>query len=122
MSRQVSNLVGETIVIVFAIVAGGTPIVVLVLSILSFTRIKTRRVAIALKALAALAIWGFLTFVVVTLFIMVVFQWPAYTSSANELMDTAIFIVGLLIYALAGSALIYWMKRQAKLSQITPAS
>jgi cytochrome bd-type quinol oxidase subunit 2 len=117
MSRQVSNLVGETIVIVFAIVAGGTPIVVLVLSILNFVRIKTRRVAIALKALAALAIWGFLTFVVVMLFIMVVFQWPG---SANELMDTAIFVVGLLIYAMAGSALIYWMKRQSKLSQLPP--
>jgi hypothetical protein len=45
---------------------------------------------------------------------MVTFQFPAYVSQANELKGTAIFVVGSLIYAVVGGALIYWTKRQTK--------
>ena len=115
VSRHISEILGQILMIVFVVVAGGTPIVVLVLSILNFTRIKTRRVAIALKALAALAIWAFLAFSIIMVLFMVVFEVPAFAPQAT------IFALVILIYALAGGGLIYWMKRQSKLLPAAPA-
>ena len=122
MSHQVNEILGQILLIVFFAVAGAAPLVVLVLSILNFSRYAARRTAITLKALAALAIWACLTFILVMVFIMVVFQFPAYKSQANETTGTVIFTVGTLIYALAGAALIYWMKRQSKRSPVVAAS
>ena len=120
--EKASDILGQILVVGFFVIAGLTPIVVLVLSILNFTRYPARRAAITLKALAALAIWAALTFMLIMVFIMVVFQFPSYVSQSNALIETVIFAVGVLIYALVGGALIYWMKRQSRPSQIAPAS
>jgi hypothetical protein len=122
VSHQVNEILGQILLIVFFAVAGAMPLVILALSILNFSRYAPRRTAITLKALAALAIWACLTFILVMVFIMVVFQFPAYKSQANETTGTVIFTVGTLIYALAGAALIYWMKRQSKRSPVVAAS
>lgn len=113
--RQASDIFGQILLIGFFVIAGVTPLIILALTILNFTRNSARRTAITLKALAALAIWAILTFILVMIFIMVVFQFPAYVSQANALISTVIFVVGTLIYALAGGGLIYWMKRQSRL-------
>jgi hypothetical protein len=112
--RQASDILGQILVIGFFVIAAVTPIMILVLSILNFTRYPARRTAITLKALAALAIWAGLTFLLIMVFIMVVFQFPSYVSQSNALIETVIFVVGALIYALVGGGLIFWMKRQSK--------
>ena len=112
--RQASDILGQILVIGFFVIAAVTPIIILVLSILNFTRYPARRTAITLKALAALAIWAGLTFLLIMVFIMVVFQFPSYVSQSNALIETVIFVVGALIYALVGGGLIFWMKRQSK--------
>ncbi len=112
--RQASDILGQILVIGFFVIAAVTPIMILVLSILNFTRYSARRTAITLKALAALAIWAGLTFLLIMVFIMVVFQFPSYVSQSNALIETVIFVVGALIYALVGGGLIFWMKRQSK--------
>lgn len=112
--RQASGILGQILLIGLFVIGGVTPIIILVLSILNFTRYTARRLAITLKALAALAIWAGLTFMLIMVFFMVVFQFPAYVSQSNALISTVIFIVGTLIYALVGGGLIYWMKRQSR--------
>jgi hypothetical protein len=112
--RQASDILGQILVIGFFVIAAVTPIMILVLSILNFTRYPARRTAITLKALAALAIWAGLTFLLIMVFIMVVFQFPSYVSQSNALIETVIFVVGALIYALVGGGLIFWMKCQSK--------
>jgi hypothetical protein len=112
--RQASGILGQILLIGLFVIGGVTPVIILVLSILNFTRYTARRLAITLKALAALAIWAGLTFMLIMVFFMVVFQFPAYVSQSNALISTVIFIVGTLIYALVGGGLIYWMKRQSR--------
>jgi hypothetical protein len=118
VSRQVNGILGEILLIVFFAVAGSTPLIIQILGILNFSRYAARRAAITLKALAALVIWALLTFTVVMVFIMAVFQFPAYRSQANETTGTVIFSVATLIYALTGGALIYWMKRQSSVRRL----
>ena len=93
---------------------GATPLAILALGILNFVRDASRRAKIVLQAVGALAIWCFLTFVIVMIFFMTVFEYPAYRSQADQLKSTAIFTVGSLIYALVGAILVYWTKRQKK--------
>jgi len=93
---------------------GITPLAILLLGILNFTRDRSRRTAIVVQALGALAIWTILTFVILMIFFMTVFEYPAYRSHADEMKGTAIFVAGTLIYFLAASLLIFWTKRQTK--------
>ena len=99
---------------------GGTPLVIVVLGILNIVRNKLNRTTIVLQALAALAVWIFLTFAIVMIFFMTVFEYPAYRSRTDEIKSDAIFIVGTVIYFIVAGLLIYWTKRQSKRSQ-TPA-
>lgn len=66
--------------------------------------------------LVALMVWTVLTYALVMFFIVVVFSLPYPLSQADELKSTAGFVVGGLIYAVVGSLLIYWTKRQSRLS------
>jgi hypothetical protein len=65
--------------------------------------------------------WAFLTYAIAMVFIVVVFSLPYPLSQANELKTTAAFVVSSLIYAAVGALLIYWTKRQAKLSSAISA-
>ena len=111
MPKQVNDILGQILLVVFFAVMVVTPLLILVLGIVNFRRDSLRQ---ARSILQALAIWACLTFILIMVFIMVTFQFPAYVSQANELMGTVIFIGGSLIYALVGGALIYWTKRQTK--------
>jgi uncharacterized membrane protein len=112
--KQANQLLGQIDEVVFFAAMGITPLVILVLGIVNFRRDRLHQAKSALQALAAMVIWACLTFTLIMIFIMVTFRFPAYVSQANELKGTAIFIVGSLIYVVAGGALIYWTKRQTK--------
>ena len=68
-----------------------TPLAILVLGVVNFRRDKLRQGVIVLQAVAALAVWTILTFVIVMIFFMTVFEYPAYRSRADEIKSTAIF-------------------------------
>jgi hypothetical protein len=91
-----------------------TPLVILVLGIVNFTRDKLRQGAIILQAVAALAVWTILSFVIVMIFFMTVFEYPAYRSQSDNLKSTVMFTAGGLLYFLVSAVLIFWTKRQTK--------
>jgi hypothetical protein len=115
--RQAHDILGQILLYAFGLVMGGIPIGILVLGVLNFARAFTRRGTIVLQALAALVMWTFMTYAVVMIFIMVIFSLPYPLSRADEVKSTLLFLAGSLVYAAVGAALIYWTKRQAKLSR-----
>jgi hypothetical protein len=114
LSRQVTDILGQILAVLFFAVMVVTPLVILLLGIVNFRRDKLRQGVIILQAVAALAVWIILTFAIVMIFFMTVFEYPAYKSQSNEVISTVIFVGGTLIYLLVGGALIYWTKRQTK--------
>jgi hypothetical protein len=91
-----------------------TPLIILVLGIVNFTRDKLRQGVIILQAVAALAVWIILSFAMVMIFFMTVFEFPAYRSQSDNLKSTVIFVVGGLVYFVVSGVLIFWTKRQTK--------
>ena len=114
MSRQLSDILGQISVFLFFAVMIITPLVILVLGIVNFTRDKLRQGVIILQAAAALAVWIILSFVIVMVFFMTVFEYPAYRSQSDNLKSTVIFTAGGLLYFLVSAVLIYWTKRQTR--------
>ncbi|MDX6498236.1 MAG: hypothetical protein QOG23_1496 [Blastocatellia bacterium] len=114
MSRQLSDILGQISVFLFFAVMVITPLVILVLGIVNFTRDKLRQGAIILQAVAALAVWTILSFVIVMIFFMTVFEYPAYRSQSDNLKSTVMFTAGGLLYFLVSAVLIFWTKRQTK--------
>lgn len=109
-------MVGQILLVVFFILMGGVPLAILILGIINSVRAVTRRGTIVLQVLASMAVWIFLTYAIVMIFIVVVFSFQYPLSVADNLKTTAIVILGTVVYALVGAALIYWTRRQAKLS------
>jgi protein-S-isoprenylcysteine O-methyltransferase Ste14 len=95
---------------------GGVPLAILILGIINSIRAVTRRGTIVLQVLASMAVWIFLTYAIVMIFIVVVFSFQYPLSVTDNLKTTAIVILGTVVYAVVGAALIYWTRRQAKLS------
>ena len=108
------DILGQIHVIAFFAVMGITPVAILLLGILNFTRDSSRRTKIVLQALAAVFIWTILTITIVMIFFMTVFEYPAYRSRDDEIKSTIIFVGGSLIYFLIGGLLIFWTRRQTK--------
>lgn len=115
--RQANDIVGQVLLVVFFAIMCAVPLTVLVLGIINFVRALSRRGTIVLQALISLVLWTVLTYAIVLIFFMIVFSQKYPVSTPDELKTTAIFILATVIYAAAGAALIYWTKRQAKLSQ-----
>ena len=120
--RQANDFIGQILLVAFFVIMGGVPLTILVLALINVARAVTRQVTIVLQTLVALALWAFLTYVIVMIFIVIVFSLPYPLSRADELKSTAVFIVACLIYSAAGAALIFWTKAQAKLSRSDPAN
>jgi hypothetical protein len=120
--RQLNDLIGQIFLVVFCFVMGAVPLSVLVLGIINFIKATTRRGTIVLQALASLLIWIFLTYAVVLIFFMIVFEVPPRQTDVQELKTTGWFLLGGFIYTLAGAALVYWTKVQARLSRTVPSS
>jgi hypothetical protein len=99
---------------------GAVPLTILVLGTINFIRALTRRGTIVLQILAALVIWAFLTYAIAMILIVIIFSMPYPLSPANEFKSTAVFLVGCFIYIAIGAGLVYWTKRQAKLSGPAP--
>ena len=114
MSRQAADILGQIFLVLFFAVMVITPLVILVLGIVNFRRDKLRQGVIILQAVAALAVWTILSFAMVMIFFMTVFEFPAYRSQADNLKSTVIFVVGGLVYFLVAGVLIFWTKRQTK--------
>ena len=112
MLKQANQILGQVIAVVFFAAMGITPLVILGLGILNYRRDRLRQAKSALQTLGALAIWAVLTFVLIMIFIMTVFSYPASGSPANETMANAIFTLGSVFYAIIGAILIVWTKRQ----------
>src|SRR5207248_1749661 len=70
VSKQVNDVLGQIWVIAFFAVMGATPLAILLLGILNFVRDSINRTKIVLQAVGALAIWTFLTFIIVMIFFM----------------------------------------------------
>ena len=114
MSRQLTDIVGQISAFLFFGVMVITPLVILVLGIVNFTRDKLRQGVIILQAVAALAVWTILSFVIVMIFFMTVFEYPAYRSQSDNLKSTVIFTAGGLLYFLVSAVLIFWTRRQTR--------
>ena len=114
MLKAFNDFLGPVMVVLFFAVMGITPLVIAGLGVLNFRSESFRQRRIALQALGALAIWIILSFVLVMIFIMTVFQYPAYKSSSDELISTVIFVGGGLIYFLVSGVLIVWTRRQKR--------
>jgi hypothetical protein len=114
--KNATDIVAQIFIVIFFILMGGIPLAILVLGILNFVRAAMRQVTIVLQVLASILIWVFLTYAIVMIFIVVIYSLPYPLSRANELKSTGFFILGCLLYAAAGAALIYWTKRQRQLS------
>ena len=114
MPRQLTDILGQISVFLFFAVMVITPLVILVLGIVNFTRDKLRQGVIILQAVAALAVWTILSFIIVMIFFMTVFEYPAYRSQADNLKSTVIFTAGGLLYFLVSAVLIFWTRRQTK--------
>lgn len=114
MSKQVSDIIGQIIAVLFFAVMVITPLVILFLGIVNLRRDKLHQGVIILQAAAALAVWIILTFAIVMVFFMTVFQYPAYKSHSNEVIGNIIFVGGTLIYFLVSGVLIFWTKLQTK--------
>ena len=114
MSRQISDILGQISVFLFFGIMVITPLVILALGIVNFTRDKLRQGVIILQAVAALAIWIILSFVIVMIFFMTVFEYPAYRSKSDNLKSTVIFTAGGLLYFLVSAVLIFWTRRQTR--------
>jgi hypothetical protein len=116
LSGRATDIIGQIFFVIFFALMGGIPLAILILGILNFVRAVTRHVTIVMQVLASILIWAFLTYAVVMIFIVVIYSFPYPLSPANELKATGFFILGCLLYAAAGAALIYWTKRQRQLS------
>jgi hypothetical protein len=114
LPKQVNDILGQALFVVFVAVMLITPLLILVLGIINLMREKLRQGVIILQAAAALAVWIILTFALVMIFFMTAFQYPAYKSQSNDVITDAIFLGGSLIYFLVSGVLIFWTKRQTK--------
>ena len=114
MSKQAADILGQIFTALFFGVMVITPLVILVLGIVNLTRDKLRQGVIILQAVAALAVWTILSFTIVMIFFMTVFQFPAYRSQSDNMKSNVIFGVGGFVYFLVAGVLIFWTKRQTK--------
>ena len=96
---------------------GATPLAILIIGTINFVRALSRRGTIVLQVLASLVLWIFLTYGIVLIFMMMVFNASYPSSTTDDWKMTGWFILAGLIYTIAGAALVYWTKRQAKLSR-----
>jgi hypothetical protein len=119
LSGRANDIIAQIFIVIFFVLMGGIPLAILILGTLNFVRAVTRHVTIVMQVFASILIWGFLTYAIVMIFIVVIYSVPYPLSRANELKTSGFFILGCLFYAAAGAALIYWTKRQRQLSSPT---
>ena len=115
--RRLNDFLGQVILLVLFFVMGATPLVVLVLAVMNFIRAQSRRGTIVLQALASVIVWIFLTYALALIFMMMVFSATYPSSDFNDLKSTGWFALGGFIYTMLGALLVYWTRRQARLSQ-----
>lgn len=116
MLNKANDIVGQILLVILFVVMVGVPLSILILGIINLIRAVTRKATIVLQVLAALAVWIFLTYAIVMIVMVIIFSFEYPLSDADNLKSTAVVVLGTIVYAVVGAALIYWTKRQAKLS------
>ena len=116
MLNKANDIVGQILLVVFFILMGGVPLAILILGIINSVRAVGRWGTLVLQVLVAMAVWIVLTCAIVMICMVVIFSFKYPLSDADNLKSTAVVILGTVVYAVVGSALIYWTRRQAKLS------
>jgi hypothetical protein len=114
--RYANDIVGEILLVAFFVIMAATPLAILTLAVINFIRAANRRGTIVLQALVALAAWTILTYVQFMLFIVIVFSFPYPLSSSDELKALGFSCSTARSIPRIGASLVYWTKRQAKLS------
>ncbi len=114
MPRQTADILGQILVFLFFAVMVITPLVIMVLGVVNFRRDVLHQGVMVLQTVAALAVWTILSFAIVMIFFMTVFEYPAYRSQADNLKSNIIFTAGGVVYVLVSAVLIFWTKRQTK--------
>jgi hypothetical protein len=116
-------IVRQLTTIVLGVVAVGTPLVILVKSALDFRRAEQGRGSIFLRGVGALAIWlvvslGMMFMLFVTFFSSAHSEYRLSHGGAPDLSGsddpTGMILMLVVIYALAGGGLSYWMLRPAR--------
>jgi len=114
LPRQTADILGQILVFLFFAVMVITPLVIMVLGVVNFRRDVLHQGVMVLQTVAALAVWTILSFAIVMIFFMTVFEYPAYRSQADNLKSNIIFTAGGVVYVLVSAVLIFWTKRQTK--------
>jgi len=109
LPKNIGDLLGQILFVLFFAAMAITPLVILVLGIVNLRRDKLHQGVIILQAVAALAVWTILSFSLVMIFFMAVFEYQH-----NEPIGNVIYVGGCLIYFLVAAVLIFWTKRQTK--------
>ena len=116
MLNKANDIVGQILIGVFFVLMGGVPLAVVTLGIINSVRAVGRWGTIVLQVLVAMAVWIVLTCAIVMICMVIIFSFKYPLSDADNLKSTAVAILGTVVYAAVGAALIYWTRRQAKLS------
>ena len=109
MNRHVGDILGQILLVLFFAVMVITPLVIVVLGIVNLRRDKLNQGVIVLQAVAAIVVWIILSFSLVMIFFMAVFEYQH-----NEPIGEVIYVGGSLIYFLVSGVLIFWTRRQTK--------
>ena len=109
MPGKIYDVFSQVMVLLFFAVIVITPLIILVLGIVNLTRDKLHQGVIILQAVAALAVWAILSFVIFMVFIMITFEPPT-----NKVLREAIYTGGISIYFLVSAVLIFWTRRMTK--------
>jgi amino acid transporter len=106
---KIYDILSQVLVLLFFALMAITPLVIVVLGIVNLRRDKLHQGVIILQAVAALAVWAILSFVIFIVFMMVTFEPPT-----NKVLSEAIYTGGILIYFLVSAVLIFWTRRMTK--------
>jgi hypothetical protein len=114
--RQLNDFLGPILLVIFAVIMGGTPLTIIIMAIRNLLRAGSRHGTILMQALTAVGIWVMLTFLLLMILMVIIFSFEYPLSQSDELKSTGVFILGSLLYAAIGAALIFWTSRQTRLS------
>lgn len=110
MSDLLDKIVGLTALLIAVLV----PILIIVQSIINARRLAGDHVMTVVYALSALAVWAILSFIIVMVLFMAVFEPGQGTSYEQEKRFTLIFLSVMVVYVLCGGGMIYLLRRRGR--------
>ena len=74
MAGRANDIIAQIFIVIFLVLMGGIPLAILILGTVNFVRAVTRHVTIVMQVLASILIWGFLTYALIAIFIVVIYS------------------------------------------------